>query len=48
VGDDGSTGIYGEVTTDLECGVTTGQLDQLIACGISTGCALAEAVGELP
>jgi hypothetical protein len=48
VGDDGTAGVYGEVTTDLEKGVTLAQLDQLIACGISTGCALAEAVGELP
>jgi hypothetical protein len=48
VADDGSAGIYGEVTTDLERGVTLGQLDQLIACGISTGCALAEAVADLP
>jgi hypothetical protein len=48
VGDDGTAGIYGEVTTDLEKGVTVAQLDQLIACGISTGCALAEAVAALP
>ena len=47
VGDDGTAGVYGEVTTDLEKGVTFAQLDQLIACGISTGCALAEAVAEL-
>ncbi len=48
VSDDGTAGVYGEVTTDLEKGVTVAQLDQLIACGISTGCALAEAVAELP
>jgi hypothetical protein len=48
VADDGTAGVYGEVTTDLEVGVTFAQLDQLIACGISTGCALAEAVAELP
>lgn len=47
VSDDGTAGVYGEVTTDLERGVTFSQLDQLIACGISTGCALAEAVAEL-
>jgi hypothetical protein len=48
VSDDGTAGVYGEVTTDLEQGVTVAQLDQLISCGISTGCALAEAVAELP
>jgi hypothetical protein len=48
VADDGTAGVYGEVTTDLEKGVTPAQLDQLIACGISTGCALAEAIAELP
>jgi hypothetical protein len=48
VSDDGTAGVYGEVTTDLEKGVTVAQLDQLIACGISTGCALAEAGAELP
>jgi Putative bacterial sensory transduction regulator len=48
VSDDGTAGVYGEVTTDLEKGVTVAQLDQFIACGISTGCALAEAVAELP
>jgi Putative bacterial sensory transduction regulator len=48
VGDDGAAGVYGEVTTDLEKGVTAAQLDQLIACGISTGCALADAVAALP
>jgi len=48
VSDDGTAGVYGEVTTDLEKGVTAAQLDQLIMCGISTGCALAEAVADLP
>lgn len=47
VNDDGSTRVYGEVTADLERGVTIAQLDQLIECGISTGCQLAEAVARL-
>jgi hypothetical protein len=48
VDDDGRARIYGEVITDLERGVTPHQLDQLLDCGISTGCQLAVAVGRLP
>ena len=48
VADDGLAQICGEVTTDLEAGVTPHQLDQLIDCGISTGCQLAAAVDRLP
>ncbi|MGC1212148.1 MAG: YbjN domain-containing protein [Micromonospora sp.] len=48
VADDGLAQVCGEVTTDLEAGVTPHQLDQLIDCGISTGCQLAAAVGRLP
>lgn len=48
VADDGLAQICGEVTTDLEAGVTPHQLDQLIDCGISAGCQLAEAVDRLP
>ncbi|WP_446219113.1 YbjN domain-containing protein [Micromonospora sp. IBHARD004] len=48
VADDGLAQICGEVITDLERGVTPHQLDQLIDCGISTGCQLAAAVGDLP
>ncbi|WP_319458957.1 YbjN domain-containing protein [Micromonospora sp. RTP1Z1] len=48
VADDGLAQVFGEVTTDLERGVTPHQLDQLIDCGISTGCQLATAVGRLP
>ncbi|RQX02574.1 YbjN domain-containing protein [Micromonospora globispora] len=48
VADDGLAQICGEVTTDLEAGVTPHQLDQLIDGGISTGCQLAAAVGQLP
>ncbi|MFJ6197165.1 YbjN domain-containing protein [Micromonospora sp. NPDC092111] len=48
VDDDGRARICGEVITDLERGVTPHQLDQLLDCGISTGCQLATAVGRLP
>jgi hypothetical protein len=47
VNDDGSARICGEVTADLAQGVTLYQLDQLINCGISTGCQLSETVAEL-
>ncbi|MFE9657733.1 YbjN domain-containing protein [Micromonospora sp. NPDC006431] len=48
VADDGLAQVCGEVTTDLERGVTPHQLDQLIDCGIVTGCQLAGEVGRLP
>ena len=48
VNDDGSVRVYGEVIADLESGVTRQQLDQLIECGINTGCQLAATVAELP
>ncbi|MCW3813413.1 YbjN domain-containing protein [Micromonospora sp. DR5-3] len=48
VADDGLAQVCGEVTTDLERGVTPHQLDQLIDCGIATGCQLAAEVGRLP
>ncbi|GAA4447736.1 YbjN domain-containing protein [Phytohabitans houttuyneae] len=47
VNDDGTVRVFGEVTTDLERGVSHHQLDQLIGCGISTGCQLAEAAASL-
>jgi hypothetical protein len=47
VDDDGRTRILGEVTSDLEKGVTVAQLDLVLACGIATGCQLADAVAEL-
>ncbi|MEV1286959.1 YbjN domain-containing protein [Micromonospora sp. NPDC049679] len=47
VDDDGTARICGEVVADLERGVTTAQLDQLLNCGIATGCQLAEAAAEL-
>ncbi|MFC0508610.1 YbjN domain-containing protein [Micromonospora costi] len=48
VDDDGRARVCGEVIADLERGVTPHQLDQLLDCGISTGCQLAAAVGRLP
>lgn len=47
VDDDGSVRVCGEVVADLERGVTPQQLDQLISCGIATGCQMSEAVAEL-
>ncbi|MGX7670801.1 YbjN domain-containing protein [Plantactinospora sp. DSM 117369] len=47
VNDDGSARVCGEVVTDLECGVTVRQLDQLLDCGISTGRQMCAAVAEL-
>jgi hypothetical protein len=47
VNDDGTARVCGEVTTDLERGVSAAQLDQLIGCGISTGCQMAEEAARL-
>jgi hypothetical protein len=47
VNDDGSARVCGELTTDLARGVTPAQLDQLITCGISTGCQMSAALAEL-
>ena len=47
VDDAGQAQVVGEVITDLERGVTPHQLDQLIDCGITTGCQLATEVGRL-
>ncbi len=47
VDDDGSARVVGEVLADLEQGVAVPQLDQLIACGIVTGCQLSDAVAAL-
>jgi hypothetical protein len=47
VNDDGSARVCGEVVADLERGATLYQLDQLVGCGISTGCQMSEAVAEL-
>ncbi len=45
--DDDGAWVYGEVSADLDRGVGTDQLDQLILCGIGSGCELAGAVSEL-
>ena len=47
VQDDGTVNVIGEVIADWEKGVTAEQLDQVIVCGIATGCQLADAVAEL-
>ena len=39
--------VVGEVVGDWERGVTPEQLDQVMICGIATGCELADAVAEL-
>ncbi|MBO4209634.1 YbjN domain-containing protein [Micromonospora echinofusca] len=44
VDDHGTARVCGEVIADLERGVTTHQLDQLLERGIATGCQLAAAV----
>ncbi|MDM4723127.1 YbjN domain-containing protein [Micromonospora sp. WMMA1363] len=48
VEDDGWARVCGEVITDLEHGVTPHQLNQLLDCGITTGCQLANEVAHLP
>ncbi|WP_089153753.1 YbjN domain-containing protein [Micromonospora sp. NBS 11-29] len=48
VADDGQVQVCGEVTTDLERGVTPHQLDRLVDGGVTTGCQLAAAVADLP
>ncbi|SNT64839.1 Putative sensory transduction regulator [Asanoa hainanensis] len=47
VNDDGTVRVLGEVVADLEHGVTSYQLDQLLACGISSGCQLADSLEGL-
>ena len=46
VGDDGVARVVGEVIADWEHGVAQAQLDQVMLCGIATGCQLAEAVND--
>lgn len=46
VNDDGSVILCGEVFADLARGVSLEQLDQLVMCGISTGCELAAAADD--
>jgi hypothetical protein len=47
VSDDGTVNVIGEVIADWERGVSPEQLDQLLICGVATGCQLADAVGAL-
>jgi len=47
VSDDGTASVVGEVLADWEKGVTAEQLDQVLICGIATGCQLADAVAML-
>jgi hypothetical protein len=47
VNDDGTVNVIGEVVADWEHGVTAEQLDQVVICGVATGCQLADAVAGL-
>jgi hypothetical protein len=47
VNDDGTVRVCGEVAADLEHGVTPAQLDQIVNCGITTGCQLSDALAGL-
>ncbi len=46
VRDNGMIQVFTEVTVDLEHGVTDGQLDQLLQCGLSTGSMFFDALDE--
>ncbi|WP_024288748.1 YbjN domain-containing protein [Cellulomonas sp. KRMCY2] len=45
--EEGQTALYGEMSVDLEHGVTDDQLAQLVACGLGTGVQLFAALGDL-
>ena len=45
--EDGALALYGEVSVDLEHGVTDDQLAQLVACGLGTGVQLFAALAAL-
>ncbi|MFI6072984.1 YbjN domain-containing protein [Actinoplanes sp. NPDC051343] len=47
VNDDGTASVIGEVVADWEHGVSAEQLDQVVICGVATGCQLADAVAAL-
>jgi hypothetical protein len=47
VADDGTARVVGEVICDWEKGVTAEQLDQVMICGIATGCQLSAEVDGL-
>lgn len=46
VRDNGMIQVYGEVAVDFEHGATDDQLDQVLACGLSTGAMLFDALDE--
>lgn len=45
--EDGETVVYGEVSVDLEHGVTDDQLAQLVGCGLGTGVQFFAALSDL-
>jgi hypothetical protein len=45
--EDGETVVYGEVSVDLEHGVTDDQLAQLVGCGLGTGVQFFAALADL-
>ena len=45
--EDGETVVYGEVSVDLEHGVTDDQLAQMVGCGLGTGVQLFAALADL-
>jgi len=45
--EDDDVALYGEVSTDLEHGVTDDQLGQLVSCGLGTNAQLFAALSEL-
>ncbi|HWS58834.1 MAG TPA: YbjN domain-containing protein [Actinotalea sp.] len=45
--EDDAVALYGEVSTDLEHGVTDTQLGQLVSCGLGTSAQLFAALAEL-
>lgn len=45
--EDGELALYSEVSVDLEHGVTTDQLAQLVACGLGTGVQMFSVLDEL-
>lgn len=47
VRDNGMIQVYGEVAVDFEHGATDDQLDQVLACGLSTGAMLFDALDAL-
>jgi hypothetical protein len=44
--DEGELALYAEVSVDLECGVTTGQLHDILACGLITAVQFFSEIGD--